>query len=225
MPQRLRRLYNCAVRKSKYYVVWKGRKRGIFASWAECEKQVKGYVGAEFKAFESAAEARAALTRGYEPHRGKPASLGKWRRSRTKPLIPSLCVDAACSGSPGWLEYRAVETETGQPLFKAGPYAEGTNNVGEFLAVVEALRWLKRHGLHWPIYSDSENAITWVRKGKCNTRLQRTAANRRLFEMIARAEEDIRTVLHQDAGRQIGPPILKWDTHAWGEIPADFGRK
>jgi ribonuclease HI len=211
--------------KAKYYVVWKGRKRGIFTSWAECEKQVKGYVGAEFKSFDSAAEARAALAAGYQQHRGKPASQGRWRRSRTQPHIPSLCADAACSGSPGRLEYRVVETETGQQLLRAGPFAEGTNNVGEFLAIVEALRWLSGHGLHWPVYSDSENAITWVHKGKCNTKLQRTAANRRLFEMIARAEDDIRTLLRQGARQQPRPTILKWETQAWGENPADFGRK
>lgn len=209
----------------KYYVVWKGRKRGIFPSWVECEKQVKGFVGAEYKAFESVVEARAALAAGYEHYRGKPASQGKWKRSGDKPRIPSLCADAACSGSPGRLEYRAVETETGQQLFRAGPFAEGTNNVGEFLAIVEALRWLARHGLNWPIYSDSENAIAWVRKRKCNTKLHRTSVNRRLFELIARAEADLQTLLSQAAWSSSRPAILKWETKAWGEIPADFGRK
>jgi len=210
---------------SKYYVVWKGRRRGIFPSWPECEKQVTGFVGAQYKAFSSVAEARVALAAGYERYRGKPASQGKWKRSGSKPRIPSLCVDAACSGSPGWMEYRAVETETGQQLLHAGPFAEGTNNVGEFLAIVEALRWLGRHRLDWPIYSDSENAITWVRRRKCNTKLRRTPANRRIFELISRAEADLAALLAAGAARKGGPEILKWDTAAWGEIPADFGRK
>jgi ribonuclease HI len=219
------RLYNCQVPKPKYYVVWKGRQPGIYPSWAECERQVKGYVGAEFKAFASLGEARAALAKGYEQHRGRSASLGKWKRSRTKPVIPSLCVDAACSGSPGWLEYRGVETETEQQLFRAGPFAQGTNNVGEFLAIVEALRWVQREGLHWPIYSDSENAITWIRHGKCNTKLKRTAANRKLFDMIAQAETDLRASSPRGISRESRARLLKWDTKAWGEIPADFGRK
>ena len=211
--------------KTKYYVVWKGRKRGIFPTWAECEKQVKGFVGAEFKAFESAAEARLAFAAGYAKHRGKPASQGKWKRSASQPRLPSLCADAACSGSPGWLEYRVVETETGQQLLREGPLAEGTNNVGEFLAIVEALRWLRRHRLDWPIYSDSENAITWVRARRCNTKLKRTAANRRLFEMIGRAVADLPTLLDETAGATGRPLILKWETKTWGENPADFGRK
>jgi ribonuclease HI len=182
-------------------------------------------VGAEFKAFESAAEARAAFAAGYAKHRGKPASQGKWKRSPSKPRLPSLCADAACSGSPGWLEYRVVETETGQQLLREGPLAEGTNNVGEFLAIVEALRWLRRHRLDWPIYSDSENAISWVRARRCNTKLKRTAANRRLFEMIGRAVADLPTLLDETAGATGGPLILKWETKSWGENPADFGRK
>jgi ribonuclease HI len=209
--------------KSRFYVVWKGRRPGIYPSWSECEAQGKGYEGAEYKAFESAAEARAALAAGYERYRGRPASQGKWKRGRSKPRIPSLCADAACSGSPGWLEFRVVATETGQQLLKAGPYAEGTNNVGEFLAIVEALRWLQKQRLPWPIYSDSENAIGWVQRRKCNTKLERTTANRKLFDLIARAEADLPALLSAGGGPQ--PTILKWDTVAWGENPADFGRK
>ena len=205
--------------------MWKGRKRGIFASWAECERHVKGFVGAEYKAFDSLAEARAALAAGYSEYRGKPGSQGKWRRSAAQPLLPSLCADAACSGSPGRLEYRVVETKTGQQVLKAGPFDEGTNNVGEFLAIVDALRWLSRQGLDWPIYSDSENAIGWIRRRKCNTKLRRTSANRKLFEMIGRAEIDLPGLLERVAGRESRVPILKWETRIWGENPADFGRK
>jgi len=213
------------VATTKHYVVWKGRRRGIFPSWAECEKQVKGFAGAEYKAFETVAEARTALAAGYERYRGKPASQGRWKQSASRPRLPSLSVDAACSGSPGPLEFRAVETEQGRQVFEAGPLAQGTNNVGEFLAIVEALRWLRSHGLDWPIYSDSENAIAWIKMQKCNTKLRRKPTNRRLFELIALAESELPTLLSAAAGRHGTPSILKWDTAAWGEIPADFGRK
>jgi ribonuclease HI len=45
-----------------------------------------------------------------------------------------------------------------------------------------------------------------------------TARNQKLKEMIQRAER----WLHNN---EIANPILKWETKAWGEIPADFGRK
>jgi ribonuclease HI len=215
------------VPRERYYVVWRGRKRGIFNTWAECEQQVKGFVNAEYKGFGSLDEARAALKGSYEEFRGRPSSLGRWTIAAVKPKLPSICVDAACSGSPGKLEYRGVDTATRKVLFRAGPFADGTNNVGEFLAIIEALRWLRNHEAARPVYSDSENAIAWVRAKKCKTKLARTAQNRRLFEMISRAEDELRRGEFQsvrDGVRQEWQ-VLKWDTASWGEIPADFGRK
>lgn len=210
---------------AKYYVVWKGRRTGIFSSWTDCERQVKGFLGAQYKAFGTLTEATKALHGAYEDYEGQSASLGKWRSAATKPQIPSICVDAACSGSPGRLEYRGVRTDSRQQLFRAGPFADGTNNVGEFLAIVEAMRWLQRQNRDWPIYSDSENAISWVRARVCRTKLPRTHFNRPLFAMIAKAEAELEAVPAGGAGTGSGQRILKWKTREWGEIPADFGRK
>ena len=205
--------------KQKYYVVWKGRKTGVFTSWTDCEKQVKGYVGAQYKAFGSEAEADAAFLAKYEKFKGKSSSLGKWKEASTQPKLPSICVDAACSGSPGKLEYRGVNTETGKEFFHAGPYGDGTNNVGEFLAIVHALTWQAKHNMHLPIYSDSENAIAWVATGQCKTRLKHTRKNALLFALIHSAENWLaENELPEDK-------LLKWDTAEWGENPADFGRK
>lgn len=205
--------------KEKYYVVWKGRKTGIFTSWAECEKQVKGYLGAEFKAFDRRHDAETAFRSEYTNYKGKPSSSGRWRNASVKPINPSICVDAACSGSPGILEYRGVMIDTEKQIFHAGPYADGTNNVGEFLAIVHALTYLAKHEIELPIYSDSENAIAWVNTGKCKTGLKRTSKNALLFALIHSAENWLaENELPEDG-------ILKWDTDLWGENPADFGRK
>jgi ribonuclease HI len=205
--------------KQKYYVVWKGRKPGIFTSWAECEKQVKGFGAAEYKSFESLKEAETAYRSEYQAFKGKPASQGKWREASVKPIIPSICVDAACSGAPGKLEYRGVYTETEDEIFRFGPFPDGTNNVGEFLAIVHALTWLSKHGKQLPIYSDSENGISWVYTGQCRTKLKHTAKNAPLFVMIRSAENWLAENELDDEA------VLKWDTELWGENPADFGRK
>lgn len=205
--------------KQKYYVVWKGRRTGIFTSWAECEKQVKGFVGAQYKAFESEHEADAAYLANYDGYKGKASTSGKWKLASIQPLLPSMCVDAACSGSPGKLEYRGVTTESGKEIFRTGPYADGTNNVGEFLAIVHALTWQAKHNMHIPVYSDSENAILWVYNGQCKTKLKRTAKNAVVFALIQSAENWLaENELPEDK-------IIKWDTDLWGENPADFGRK
>lgn len=205
--------------KVKYYVVWKGRKTGIFTSWAECEKQVKGFVEAEYKAFGTRKEAESAFRSKYEAFKGRPSSLGKWKDAEEPPILPSICVDAACRGSPGIMEYRGVETKSGKEIFRAGPYPDGTNNVGEFLAIVHALSWLVKHKKNMPVYSDSENAIAWVEMGVCKTRLKRTGRNPLIFAMIRSAENWLaENELNDDA-------VMKWDTREWGEIPADYGRK
>lgn len=206
--------------KPKYYVVWKGRKTGIFDTWEECQAQVSGFPGAEYKSFETLAAARQAFKASYQDHKGKnsPAQYLLDNRWIAPPVAESYCVDAASSGNPGLLEYQCVHTTTRKRLFYQGPFQNGTNNIGEFLAIVHALALFKKRGWTCPLYTDSETAISWVKAKKCKTRLPQDESNRRLFELIAQAEE---WLAHND----YTTPLLKWDTVAWGEIPADFGRK
>lgn len=130
----------------------------------------------------------------------------------------ALAVDAACSGNPGKMEYRGVYLKTGQVVFHYGP-VYGTNNIGEFLAIVHALALLKKMGTPLTIYSDSRNALLWVKKKKCRTTLARTPRTEQLYQMIERAERWLQTNTYSEM------PLRKWETAQWGEIPADFGRK
>lgn len=210
--------------QNKYYVVWKGLNPGIYDNWAECKMQVEGQDGAKYKSFETREAATDAFGKGYT-HYLKSASSSKAAANLTaaktwvgKPINESLAVDAACSGNPGDMEYRGVYTATGQELFHIGPLKKGTNNVGEFLALVHGLAWLKQKGSNLPVYSDSRNAIGWVKKKKCKTLLERIPVNEPIFDLIERAEKWLNTNTYTTT-------ILKWETSEWGEIPADFGRK
>jgi ribonuclease HI len=201
----------------KLYVVWKGRKTGIFSNWVQCAEAVTGFSGAEFLSFTTLAEARTALRfptrKAYQTYRQAQISAGV-----TPPIPDSYCVDAACSGNPGLLEYRCFHTSTGKELFHQGPLENGTNNIGEFLAIVHALALLNKKGITSPIYTDSEIALLWVKEKKCKTWLKPDQTNARLFELIRRAESWLRENTFEN-------PLLKWDTEHWGQIPADFGRK
>jgi ribonuclease HI len=204
--------------KPKYYVVWKGRKTGVFSSWEACAAQVQGFPGARYKSFATRLAAEQALHGKVAARVGKPVSADQWLFSPGSPIAASYCVDAACSGSPGRLEYRGVDLRTGKEFFHQGPYEHGTNNVGEFLAIVHALILLKKRRQALPIYSDSSTAIGWVKKKRCNTELIADRKNAQLFELIDNAENWL-------ADNTYANPILKWDTKTWGEIPADFNRK
>lgn len=208
--------------KKKFYVIWKGHKQGIFTSWEVCKKNIADFKGAQYKSFASKEAAEKAFKGKYEDYVGKDSKkvqlsteeLKKYGKS----IVPSISVDAACAGNPGKMEYRGVDTETKKQLFIQGPFEQGTNNIGEFLALVHGLGYLKQHNLGFPIYSDSKIAMSWVKAKQCRTNLQITQANKPLFDLVKRAEKWLKENTYTTQ-------ILKWETKAWGEIPADFGRK
>lgn len=209
--------------KVKYYVVWKGITPGIYTCWADCKAQVEGKAGAKYKSFDTKEEASIAYEKGYEHYLrsvSSPKAVANLKPQKAigQPIQPCLCVDAACSGNPGDMEYRGVYMPTGEEIFHNGPLKKGTNNIGEFLALVHGLALLEKRGSQLPIYSDSRNAISWVKKKKCQTLLERLPENEPIFDLIERAERWLNTHTYPN-------PIYKWETSEWGEIPADFGRK
>ena len=201
----------------KWYVVWKGIEPGIYGTWAECKQQIEGFEGALYKSFKTQIQAIEAYRTDPRNYIGNKKTTGMYRYSSSV-VLHSLAVDAACSGNPGKMEYRGVHTETGKEIFHIGPLNEATNNVGEFLALVHGLALLKKQNSDIPIYSDSINAISWVKNKECKTRLTPCKANEPVFDLISRAEKWLNENNYPNQ-------ILKWETEAWGEIPADFGRK
>lgn len=203
-------------------MVWKGKRPGIYDTWEACKAAINGVKGAEYKSFETFDLAKKAFNGNYTDFKGKkkgeielsPAELLKIGQ----PNYHSISVDAASSGNPGIMEYQGVDTKTKKRLFKQGPFEQGTNNIGEFLAIVHGLAFLKERNSDRILYTDSRTAMSWVRKKKCNTNLMENPKNKMLFDLIQRAENWLKSNSYKT-------PIVKWETKAWGEIPADFGRK
>jgi len=205
--------------KKKLYVVWKGVEPGIYDTWIGCKRQIDGFDGAVYKSFESLDEAAKAYNSSPWEYIGKNKDLKKASNNHSGSIIRnSLSVDAACSGNPGLMEYRGVYTGNGEEIFRMGPLELGTNNIGEFLALVHGLALLKQQNSPLPIYSDSMNAISWVKNKKCKTKLEPCEINIPIFDLIERAENWLKDNSYSTL-------ILKWETKEWGEIPADFGRK
>lgn len=205
--------------KQKFYVVWKGHKPGVYSTWEECKNQVSGAEGALYKSFPSLKDAQKAFADNPWKHLNKPKGISTKKTLSSAHIIrESIAVDAACSGNPGDMEYRGVKVWDGEEIFHQGPFPQGTNNIGEFLGIVHALALLKQKNSNLPIYSDSVNAMKWIAKKKCNTKLEQTTENKPIFELIARAENWLQQNSYENK-------ILKWETESWGEIPADFGRK
>lgn len=209
-------------KKAKFYVIWKGKRPGIYETWKDCKAQIDGQKGAQYKSFASFQEAKKAYNSNYEFYKGK--KKGETELSPElllkigQPNYHSISVDAASSGNPGVMEYQGVDTKTKKKLFKQGPFPQGTNNIGEFLAIVHGLAFLKQQKSDRVIYTDSRTAMSWVRKKNCNTKLVESTKNKALFDLIRRAIDWLKN-------NSYNTPIVKWETKAWGEIPADFGRK
>lgn len=197
---------------AKWYVVWEGKQPGIFTQWEDAKAQVHGHPGAKYQSFKTKWAAE-------EAYRVGPNSFQDLR-SKVLPdqIQSSISVDAACSGNPGVVEYQGVCTDSKSQLFHKKIDGIGTNNCGEFLAIVHALAWQKEAGINRPIYSDSDVAIGWVKQKKCKTTLEKNKDTGPIFHLIERAEK----WLHEHPAK---PQLLKWFTKDWGEIPADFGRK
>ncbi|MDE6247790.1 MAG: ribonuclease H family protein [Muribaculaceae bacterium] len=219
-------------KNSKYYVVWNGHNPGVYDNWDDCKEQVINYPNPIYKSFSSPQSAAQAYREGFAKNDSKDlanliSGVSKHREHTGAPAdyfdnpeidLKAWAVDAACAGNPGPVEYRGVELMTGKELFRIGPLEGGTNNLGEFLAIVHALALMDKMGESHPIYSDSVSGMAWVRNKVIKTTLKENDKNARLFDMLRRALNWLNT--HTYSAR-----IMKWDTPRWGEIPADFGRK
>ena len=206
-------------KSKKYYTVWKGVNPGVYDDWKECKRQIDGFEGALYKSFPSKEEASEAYNDvAYKYFKTNKDNQKKQIASNADIIINSLAVDAACSGNPGAMEYRGVLVSNKEEIFRVGPYKRGTNNIGEFLALVHGLALLKQKKIDMPIYTDSVNAMSWVKNKKCKTKLELCEDNEPIFELIERAEKWLKTNTYTTK-------IIKWETKQWGEIPADFGRK
>ena len=206
--------------KKRFYVVWNGLVPGIYKSWDECQEQIKGVKQALYKSFDTLEEAERAYSSSPREYIGQGNKEKAKAASGGYPpeiIKNALAVDAACSGNPGMMEYRGVYIGTGEEIFHFGPMF-GTNNIGEFLAIVHGLALLKQRGIDLPIYSDSRNALLWVKAKQCKTKLPRDSQSEELFKYIERAEKWLKENSYKTV-------LIKWETDKWGEIPADFGRK
>lgn len=211
----------------KFYVVWEGATPGIYATWPECQAQVKGIVDAKYKSYPTREEAEKAFREGWKKHWGQ-GKKPPGRAAASKPAssahaapeidYDSISVDVGTRGNPGPVEYKGVDTRTGEVLFERGPIPNGTNNLGEFLAIVHALAYLKQQGSAKTVYSDSRTALKWVRTKEVATSLPRNESTREIWALVDRALSWLRVNSYPNK-------VLKWETEQWGEIKADYGRK
>lgn len=209
-------------KKNKFYTVWVGREPGVYSSWEECQKHINGYENAVYKSFATKEDAELAFERNSNEYIGVDNFKSRLPISDLSligvPIPNSICVDGAWNTSTNATEYQGVIFPQKDVIFHVGPFSAGTNNIAEFLAIVHGLTYCQKNPNISAIYSDSKTAISWVRKKKAATKIISNEATSQIIAIVRRAED----WLHKN---DYHTPILKWETLAWGENPADFGRK
>lgn len=130
----------------------------------------------------------------------------------SRPTV-GIATDGAHSAKERLTRYRAVDLSSGMELFNHS-IGNWTNNIGEFLGIVEAVKYIFTHP-EAPriIYSDSITAITWYRNKQC-------ASSRRCDKLLM-AEVFLKVMDAKISDIQ----VIHWDNREWGETPADFGNK
>lgn len=128
-------------------------------------------------------------------------------------LNEGIAVDAAHSTKNRKTEFRGVDLKTGKTLFYYD-LGNQTINIGEFLAIVEAVKYIIEHDFQPKvIFSDSTTAISWFKN-------KRTASGKR-NDKLMKAEIYLRAMAYWVDEIE----VVKWDNKTFGEIPADFNRK
>lgn len=127
--------------------------------------------------------------------------------------VSGIATDAAHSSKKGKTEYQGIDIATGERLFYAN-LGNQTVNIGEFLAVVEAIKYIiKNNYSPRVIYTDSKTALAWI-QNKYTASAKRNKALQKAEIFLKVFAYDISTI-----------EIKHWDNRKWGETPADFGNK
>ena len=154
----------------------------------------------------------------------KPAT----RRTSVRGNPGELVVDCSKFGGSliGPTEWQGVlfsSTGEWQDVFHSPLYERGHNNLGEFLAIIDACQRLERGDLKCAtLWSDSKTALSWFRTGKIRTTID---VDGQCDSAFAAAVNDARKWLESANRPKWFAMMSRWDTSARGENPADFGRK
>lgn len=167
----------------KFYVIWKGTKKGVFSSWTEVQSHIHGRPDAQFMGFPSKAEADAAFASTYTkalmkrsldnkgdsfpPKKSLNTGHATDKSSKIQAAVVQIYCDGACSPNPG-------KSGTGLAIYHKGKInslyyglyqANGTNNTAELNGLLYAFKLAKQYLVKTEkiqILSDSKYSIDCI---------------------------------------------------------------
>lgn len=201
------------MKKTKYYVVFKGYKTGIFDNWDDCKKQVSGFSGALHKSFDSEEEAKNAFNEynSIQNDNNNPVPLSPYS-------VKCLIVSGNCPNNFGEMSYLRKLSATNNIVSEREFAAIGTKNIAEFLVIVETIKLSKKVKRNLPIYTSSQTALNWIRNKKCKHQIFASKKTEKVFSLIREAEDWL-------VNNTVENEIILWNTSAWGKFPLGGRRR
>jgi ribonuclease HI len=196
----------------KFYVVWTGRRTGVFTDWPTAHQHVDKFPGAKFKAFATHAEADQAFrSGGPAPVRARSTAVKESKTANVPTSNTGLQIycDGACEPNPG-------NAGSGVVVYRDGTLAQlwyglynpnGTNNTAELNALQQALLLAEKAieaGEDVQILCDSTYAINcvskwaagWEKKGwrKADGEIKNLAIIQAAYALYTRIESQMELV-------------------------------
>ena len=182
--------------KQKFYAVKVGKTPGIYNSWSDCEKEVKGFNGAKFKSFATRNEALSWLDgKDFSTETNRIEKSNADSNIETTETNFLIYTDGSClknpGGAGGWAAI-VTDTHTGEIKELTGGEKATTNNRMELSAALFALSSIKKPSTI-TLVTDSEylkNAFTknWLKnwqKRNWKTATGADVKNRDLWEKLS----------------------------------------
>ncbi len=161
-----------------FYAVKKGRETGIFESWAECQKQITGFSGAEFKKFKELKQAESYLTSGISIDNLSDDLDGL-----------HAYIDGSFSNDLQETGYGAVILLNGEIIHtikgSSKKYIEMRNVAGELFAAAVSIKWAVDNGYKSIVLHHDYSGIAHWAKGEWKCKQEGTINYKKYIDEIS----------------------------------------
>lgn len=161
-----------------YYAVKKGRETGIFENWAECQKQITGFSGAEFKKFKELNQAEEYLSTD---------SLNSEINDNLSGL--HAYIDGSFSTKQQEAGYGAVILFDGEIIHiikgSSKKYIDMRNVAGELFAAAVSIKWAVENGYKSIILHHDYSGIAHWAKGEWKRKQEGTINYKKFIDDIS----------------------------------------
>lgn len=174
----------------KYYAVRKGRQLGIYTDWSECEKQIKGFSGAEYKSFLTQEEAQNYINNTISTTSAESNNNTTLKATKGNNTV-QIYVDGSYSESYNLASFGYIILKNDNEIYRHYDIVDNPNVIdmrnvaGELAGVMSALSWAKNNDItEVTIFYDYEGIEKWT-TGEWKAKKENTILYKKFIENIS----------------------------------------